>query len=259
MYAARIVFETQGGATEEAVEGIYGLLAIWFKNGQLMGGYPVARTESAVVVFATIPALDALEAGSSNEYGASCLASLKALSVSQPDVTILGVEPGQEETSCICSSHEWLYIYTNYLSEFPPIWCGVCGGYVPLYRLPHVEGGEQLLWLQWQQDYKACDTLQMHCTTGERFGERQLQDVNSSLSKNGRNLASILEKQCGIPVYYYLCRLRGRSLKSELDRRCPSCKSEWRWMNELLELFHFRCVDCRLLSNRAFNLVWTDS
>ena len=104
--------------------------------------------------------------------------------------------------------------------------------------------------LQWAADYVACDTLQMHCTTGERFGEAQLARHDSSLSSNGRAVCRELEEAVRLPVYYYLHKTRGRSASSEAARRCPSCGGEWR-LQSPLHHFDFRCDRCRLLGAMA--------
>ena len=87
----------------------------------------------------------------------------------------------------------------------------------------------------------------MHCITGERFGERQLFDHKSSLSRQGRDLAAQMETATGIPFFYYLHKIRSRGFDAELKRRCPNCEGVWR-LEESQHLFDFRCDPCRLLS-----------
>ena len=119
---------------------------------------------------------------------------------------------------------------------------------MPLYRLPHVRDHEHLDLLNWADDYRACDTLQMHCTVGERFGEGQLYRHDGALGRLGRGLAARLAAAIGRPVYYFLHKARGRSRDAELARACPSCEGEWRVDRRLHGLFDFRCDRCRLLS-----------
>ena len=55
----------------------------------------------------------------------------------------------------------------------------------------------------------------------------------STLSKHGRYLAQEIEKETGIPTYYYLYRVGGQSLKSEKSRCCPSCGANWALKNAI--------------------------
>ncbi|RYD27709.1 MAG: hypothetical protein EOP86_24150, partial [Verrucomicrobiaceae bacterium] len=165
-------------------------------------------------------------------------------------VTVLGRDPCGLDF-CVCPSRSAFVLFTDYLaSDIPPVRCLDCFDPVALHTLPHTADGEHLGLLWWAADYRACDTLQMHCTTGERFGEQQLRRHDSSLSRQGRDLCSQLETLTGVPVYYYLHKTRSRSRASELQRRCPSCGSEWR-LEPRLHLFDFQCGKCRLLSNIA--------
>src|SRR5439155_18113570 len=118
-------------------------------------------------------------------------------------------------------------LFTHMFSSSPPVRCGTCFMPVPLYRLPHTRDAEYLNVLHWVADYRACDTLQMHCTTGERFGESQLGRVDSALSRQGRALAAELAAALDRPVYYNLFKARGRNRKTELARKCPSCGRKW--------------------------------
>jgi len=132
---------------------------------------------------------------------------------------------------------------------------GDCFDPVPLYRVPPTRDLEYLDILQWAADYQACDTLQMHCTTGERFGERQLVGHDSSLTAQGREICRRLSAKTGLPAYYYLHNSRGRSLRDERRRRCPGCRRNWSMAEPWHGRFDFKCERCLLLSNIATNVV----
>jgi predicted nucleic acid-binding Zn ribbon protein len=135
-----------------------------------------------------------------------------------------------------------------------PLRCGDCFAPVPLYRVPATSGGEYYDVVSWESDYQACDRLQMNCTTGERFGLRQLGDIGSSLTRNGRDIAGRIAALTETPTYYYLHRYSGDSLDRELARRCPGCDGPWRLEQPWHRLFDLRCDRCRLVSNIAMHL-----
>jgi predicted nucleic acid-binding Zn ribbon protein len=247
MFTAKISFQKEGRNAEATTDSAHDLLSCWYKNGQIVkNSWAFADRDVAVDVYVTIPEPTSLEPLHGNRYVAQALEDLVARGHQVPSVTVLGVDPCFSAV-CSCKSTSSLLLYTHYMTEAPPVRCLVCFQPVPLYRLPYVHDEEHLLLLQWAADYRACDTLQMHCTTGERFGEDQLYRHDSSLNKNGRGLGEKLEALAGCPVYYFLHKTRSRGKKRELERRCPSCGGNWR-LDARLHIFNFQCEPCRLLS-----------
>src|SRR5687767_3395807 len=159
-------------ANESDIEAVEALVAAWHKNGQVLE-WQTARMSDAVRVLALLPKPDSLLAINNNTYATRALDDLTARHIDPPDVQILGPDP-ESDGACACAHRSSLVLFTNYLSKQPPMRCGDCFRPVPLYELPHVHDHEHLGILHWAADYQACDTLQMHCTTGERFAEAQL-------------------------------------------------------------------------------------
>jgi predicted nucleic acid-binding Zn ribbon protein len=237
---------------EPDLEAIESLLAAWYKNGQVLE-WQTAKAQDSVRVLALLPKPEAVAAKHNNVYASTALQALVERSV-VPIVEIVGTEPDSFRPCC-CDRRSSLVMFTTYLSKGSPVRCGDCFGPVPLYELPPTHDHEHLNILQWSADYRACDTLQMHCTTGERFGERQLGAHDSSLSRNGRGIAAALSALTDIPVYYCLFRARGSTVARERRRLCPSCGGTWLLNAKWHDLFDFRCDSCRLLSNIAYSLV----
>ena len=73
--------------------------------------------------------------------------------------------------------------------------------------------------------------------------------------KHGRYLAQEIEKETGIPTYYYLYRVGGQSLESEKSRCCPSCGANWMLKDPIFDTLHFKCDTCRLVSNLSWNFL----
>lgn len=249
MFTAEIRFAVSSDAEIESVES---LIAAWSKNGQVLE-WQSASTSKGYLILALLPKPDALCANNNNIYATRDLEAIANLGIEPPNVAILGADTNSAEP-CYCAERPSLVLFTHFLTKESPVRCGHCFGPVPLYELPHVDDHEHLDVLQWAADYCALDTLQMHCTTGERFSEGQLWRYDSSLSKQGRRIADKLTELTNIPVYYYLLKSRGISLTEELRRVCPGCGGAWAVRNRWHELFDFKCDSCLLISTVAFNL-----
>lgn len=248
MFTAEIRFRT---VTPEDIDAVESLMATWYKNGQLLE-WQTALCDDSLRIFALLPRGDSLDAAHNNTYAAEEYQALADRGLA-PHVTVIGPDPSSPGP-CSCTTRSSLVLFTNYSTRESPARCGDCFDPVPLYELPHTHDHEHLNILQWADDYRACDTLQMHCTTGERFGERQVGQHDSPLSRNGRELAKNLSERTGLAVYYYLARGRGISLEQEQSRRCPSCGGAWLLDERWHGLFDFRCDACHVLSNIAFSL-----
>jgi len=254
MYTAQIRFLSEGTPTAAAVEAVSSLLAALYKNGQVSDARcPVVATDRDVTAFATLPTADALEARYINVYGRAEAARLAEHGLSGPNVTVVGQDPTLAP-ACRCATRSGMVLHTTSLTRESPLRCGTCFAPVPLIALPHRDDQELLDLLRWEADFKACDTLQLHSTVGVRFAERQLAGLDSALTRSGRALCRDLEAATGLPVYYALPRIRGRSRRSERERPCPGCGGAWRLPEPWLGRFDFRCDVCRLVSHLAWDV-----
>ncbi len=251
VFAAKVSFPKGRADAATVSEAALSVLGCWYKHGQILeGDWATSDSGPSIDAYVAIPERDSLGPIHDNRYAKEALDELKAAGHGLPAVTVLGSDPTMDPV-CSCESPSALVLFTHYLSTLPPVRCLDCFRPVPLYRLPYPHDEEHLGILHWAADYRACDTLQMHCTTGERFGEVQLYRHDSSLNREGRDLAKQLEALTGKPVYYWLFKARGRSREAELARKCPSCGGRWRLKEPLFKLFDFRCKRCRLLSGIA--------
>ena len=238
-------------STEDACEDV---IACWYKNGQVeTHRWHTIRDADRVRFVVWIPDEAALEEPHHNIHARRALAALTKAGYGQPVARVLGIDRGFKKP-CDCRARTSLVLFTNYCSIATPLRCGDCFHPVPVYRLPHIRDEEHLDLLQWANDYRACDTLQMHCTTGEEFGEAELFRHDSSLSRTGRALAADLTAKVGVPVYYFLFASRGTGEEAERARVCPSCGGNWLVEPPWHRIFDFRCDRCLLLSNIASDL-----
>jgi predicted nucleic acid-binding Zn ribbon protein len=255
MLTAQIDFEILGETDiDERDDRVYTFVSNLLKDGRTNDDYQVFKTDKTISIILTIPANDAFENFKGNKYIAQSLSKLSEVNLGQPTFKILG-ETIYLVPNCECKSPSSYILFTSlFSSSVSPLHCFDCFKACPLYRLPRKndEGYERFYW--WESDYIACDKLQMKCETGEKFGLREMFEVESSLSKRGLELCDKIKEITGKNCYYFLYKYRGKSLKKERERKCPKCNNEWLLEEKLHKSFDFKCDKCNLLANIADSL-----
>jgi predicted nucleic acid-binding Zn ribbon protein len=229
------------------------LTAAFVRNGNLLEKFLVANGSKGWTVHGIAPARDAFHKANWNEFVRQRMSGLLPANLKRPRIRFLGVVP-ETAPVCRCVKPRGVFLFTTFLDIEPPVRCIHCNGIVPLYHLPRSTTGEHSGLLSWKSNYKACDTLQINCTVGERFGERQMSDLTSALSQSGLAVCKELERLTGRPAYYYLHQANARSHSAEARRKCPNCGGAWLLKKPLHGKFDFRCDKCHLLSNIAWNV-----
>jgi predicted nucleic acid-binding Zn ribbon protein len=256
MFAAEVQF-TIPGSVDDAEDLIFNLLSSWRSNGQVLGS-EWCFSQKGNIYRTTVMIYDAhaLALKHDNQYARKSRRALTKINKSALKINVIGEDPFSAEI-CTCKKHSFYILFTNFLSLESPLRCGDCFGPLPLYKItpklprqPALHDGIKF----WRADYQSCDTLQMGCTVGEKFGERELFRHDSSLSTQGISICNTIAKETGIATFYYLLRSKGRNLTSEKKRKCPSCGGDWLLDKPLHHLFDFKCNRCRLLSNIAFSV-----
>lgn len=254
MYLQRLEFSfSDEQLLEKVVDLSHGFLAVLRMNGQVCGSeWATYAQKGLCVANALAPEQESLDPRFHGEYVKKKIREAEALGISITSASV--ARDCDSAEICSCSNPSAYVLFTTFLSLESPVRCLDCFLPVPLYRLPVMPSGEYYEVICWQSDYQSCDRLQMNCTVLERATTRQLSDPRSSLSKAGRESCSILAGLAGKPFYYYLYRGYGRSVGSEKKRCCPSCGQPWYLETRLHSLFHYKCDQCGLLSNFAWNL-----
>lgn len=149
----------------------------------------------------------------------------------------------------------WQVLYTTHLQSCSPLHSGENLAPIPLYKQlknqPHLS--QDLI--KWQENWQAYDQLQMNGAALEQQALREISDYASPLSKHGRYLAAEIEKISQVPTYYYLYRVGATDFNTESQRCCPQCGEQWALPKALFDVFHFKCDQCRLVSNFSWNLL----
>ncbi len=236
-------------APEADPDKVYDLLGSLRQNGQILGReLPIYQDKRKLTVVVLLPEADALHKLHDNKWVKQSRAALIKNGLTRLSVKICGEDPtsaGEGE----CNSPDEYILFTNYLTVESPLRCGECFNPVALYHVPPSYDDSEFYNVRtWEANYQACDTLQMNCSTGEQFGIREMSEVNSSLSRRGRDLCAAIERGTGRPVYYYLFRyVKRTTVEKEEARRCPLCGGEW-LLKEPWHIFNFKCQTCRLVS-----------
>ena len=135
------------------------------------------------------------------------------------------------------------------MEQESPVHCGNCGDYIPLYKLPFIPSGscsdvyeqEHYRLMEWKKAYRDVDRLFMNCLS-DRFTYRQMNKLDSQLSKDGRDICKAYEDVVGIPFYYYVFYYRKTSAL------CPSCGGDWK-INSEKTFIDYKCDKCRLVAD----------
>lgn len=254
MYVHRVEFCFRGNEPpEQLADVVEWFLSALRMNGQVCGReWPIYFQEDRCVAIVLSPEQGSLDPKYYGEHLKDRLREAETLGISITSATV--AEDYSGANICRCADSSAYILYTTFVLLESPIRCLDCFLPVPLYKFPVMPSGDYHEVICWQSDYQSCDNLQMNCAVLERAGTRQLSDVHSSLSKIGRENCGTLADLSGKPFYYYLYRGRGRSISSERQKHCPSCEQPWYLETPLHSLFHYKCDQCRLLSNFAWNL-----
>lgn len=232
------------------------ILNQWRLNGQVIGRemgvtHHQFDTHSEFQVRVALPEQDSLLPKWNNDWVNEALLQAEESQVCFEYFELLGRDYQAEETSSQDTAFQLLY--TTHLDTCSPIYNGTDFCPMPLYRFPfEPELNEQLI--QWQENWQACDQLQMNGGALEAQALAQIAELDSELSEQGRALAREIEQQTNIPTYYYLYRL-GDDPEIEHGRHCPSCQQPWKLAEPLHQIFHFKCDQCRLVSNLSWALL----
>ncbi|QIM63086.1 hypothetical protein A1D29_07220 [Pasteurellaceae bacterium Orientalotternb1] len=255
MYQAIAHFSYQN-FEQDPVSLINQVLNQWRINGQVIGRemgvtHHQQETHSEFQVRVALPEQDSLLPKWNNEWVNEALSQAEQAGISFEFFTLLGRDYNAEDTSS--QPADFHLLYTTHLDSCSPLYNGNDFCPVPLYQLGiEPELSEALI--HWQENWQACDQLQMNGGALEQQALAEISDVESLLSQQGRELARTVEKSTKIPTFYYLYRL-GTDTEWENNRKCPSCHSDWKLSEPLHDIFYFKCDRCRLISNLSWEVL----
>ena len=226
---------------DEIVDLLWNYFGCLYKNGQILKNYDMLKNADDFIVFVTLPTDDAMDEKHNNIYVSKYVEQIEKLF--KISVEIIG-ENLNYDKSCSCEKHSWFMLYTDWMETDSPVICGDCGKSVPLYKLPHLfNENEHHGILGWKEAYSEIDSLWLYCLS-DRFTYRQLNKLNSQLSKIGLDICKELEKATGTPTYYYVFQV------NKSKDVCPICGSEWKLTGEKT-FIDYKCDKCRLVADEV--------
>lgn len=255
MYQAIAHFSYQN-FEQDPVNLINQVINQWRYNGQVIGRemgvtHHQLETHSEFQVRVATPEQESLLPKWNNSLVNEALLQAEEAGVIFDYFELVGRDYNAQETSSQLADFQILY--TTHLESCSPLYNANDFCPIPLYQLGD-EAELTTAMIKWQEDWQACDQLQMNGETLEQIALAQISEANSELSQKGRDLTKRIEELTQIPTYYYLYRL-GSDLTEEQNRKCPSCQGDWKLHSPLHEIFHFKCDKCRLISNFSWELL----
>lgn len=246
----RIVADTSYAIAETAIRSYLECLIF---QGQILGReFPTVLQQDIFISRIVIPASDALVGRHHSARGLQALEKLESAGLSYPKLQILGEDLMSNHTDP-CSETSGYILYCRFGLMNSVLYCQEHFAPVPLYRLPQTDQQDHEALIRWQLQYQALDEIQMQeQRVLPHTAERSLQQWQSRLNQQGRRLAQQLSRQLSKPVFYALYSGSSTDCSLEPTKRCPSCHSDWRLDAPWHQLFDFKCQDCQLVSNIAW-------
>ncbi|MFA9500298.1 Zn-ribbon-containing protein [Mannheimia sp. E30BD] len=251
MYQVIVHFSYQN-FQQDPVTLISQVLNQWLYNGQVIGReMPITFHQTEFQARVCTPEQESLLPVNNSEEVNEALLQAVENSVNFTGFEIVGRDYQGEETSHN-KQPKFQMLYTTHLDTCSPLYDGDQFAPIPLYRLKDQALSEALL--EWQQNWQACDLLQMKGSVLEENALKQIADNRSELALLGLDLCKQVEEKTQIPTFYYLYRL-GTDKEEEHNRKCPFCNGEWKLATPLHDIFHFKCDHCRLISNLSWEFL----
>ena len=229
----------------------------WRYNGQIIGReIPLYLTEEegeqGFAMRVICPEQDSLLPENNNQSVNQAMKNAEKSGLHFQGFQIIADDLNADSTA-ECSHPAWQMLYTTYLQSCSPLHSGDDFSPIPLYKQlknqPHLS--QDLI--KWQENWQACDQLQMNGSVLEESALAQITDTKSTLFKHGYHLAQEIARHSGIPTYYYLYRIDGESREAELQSCCPLCKRNWTLSRPLFDFLYFKCDHCHLVSNLSWH------
>lgn len=259
MYLADVFFQIERNQFDTQIPLVNKLVDQWRYNGQIIGReIPLflaeQENEQGLALRVICPEQTSLLPENNNVEVDRFLEKLANCGVFFESFQIVANDFNSDETD---EAHRdeisWQLIYTTHLQSCSPLHNGDNLAPIPLYKSLKNQPHLAMDLIKWQENWQACDQLQMNGSVLEQSALLEISAIHSHLFKHGYSLRKEIEQHTKVPTYYYLYRVGGESLEQELQRRCPICQGEWKLEKPILDLFHFKCDQCRLVSNLSWN------
>ncbi|KZN49956.1 Zn-ribbon-containing protein [Pseudoalteromonas luteoviolacea] len=255
MFVVDLTFDCYQDTTlEKAEQAINRLVNALRFNGQIIGDeFPTVLKDGFFITRVMCPLEDSLHPLHHSPFVKHAVEQLQQAGLLAPKVKVIGQDihaNGADQ----CQAPSCYILYTTYVHTCSPLYCGDDFQPVPLYNIPAIANGDYKALIKWQEDWQACDQIQINGATRCEFAAlEEITSLSSDLSRRGLDLSKRIRYLTQKPVYYYLYRVGGESLAAEKQRKCPKCDGDWALDEPWFGLFDFKCDNCQLVSNISWD------
>lgn len=216
------------------VQIIFRLIGELYKNGQILNREDnLYYKNNSFIYYCITPEVNSLNKIYYNNYIKEIIKNNNEFSY-----THLGsVIDSKEYCTCKIEDIVNFTLNTSFISIDSPLKCGKCKKPIALYKIPNWNKPNFEDILNWQQDYQACEKIYINSALDEEYFLRQISDIDSDLSKIGKNLCAYLKSIINKPIYYSLY-LKDVNKSSET---CPYCGSGWNKHKK------YQCDNCEIV------------
>jgi len=234
----------------DAEDAIESYISVLLHNGQAVGSYFHVIQDGELCAYVHLAGVNALSPKYESNYSPDRLQKLISIFGHKPRWSVEDDEVPKRDVTW--TSAPFLYLFTYFNDWESPLCRGDNDKRIPLYKIPGSHEDREAVHF-WQRSYRDLDSIWLGCGRLEIPTYRELAEVDSELSQQGRDSCMKIEAATGVPTYYFLMRYWGRQ-KGEANRLCPGCGRPWRTKiprspkKQFCE-FTFQCTRCRLVSH----------
>ncbi|WP_214000293.1 DUF2310 family Zn-ribbon-containing protein [Arsukibacterium sp.] len=253
MYLAELTYkvieDTSFSRAEAAIRAYTEALIF---NGNVLGReFPTAWQQDRFSSRLVIPTDNALHKSHLSARALQAEQQLITAGLAYPQFEVLGMDVMSQHTSN--SPVAGSVLFTTFSDNCSPLRNLADLAPLPLYQLQPGSGVDHEGLIRWQIQFQALDEVQQQQNRVlAKTAENSLQQYHSKLNQQGRQLARRISQQNNLPVYYALYSGSSKNCAAEATKPCPGCGGNWRLAKPLLALFDFKCDNCLLLSNIAW-------
>ncbi|MDX1677090.1 DUF2310 family Zn-ribbon-containing protein [Arsukibacterium sp.] len=242
----KVIADTSFSRAEAAIRQFSEALIF---NGNIIGReFPTAWQQEHFSSRLVLPAPDALNRPYLSTRALKAEQQLADAGLAYPKLQLLGMDIMSQHYST--QNTEALLLFTTFSDNCSPLRNLADLAPLPLYQWQPSTGEDHETLIRWQIQFQALDEIQQQAQRVLRHtAENSLQQLNSKLNRQGRQLARHIARQNRLPVYYALYSGSSKNCALEATKPCPGCGADWRLTTPLLDIFDFKCDRCYLLSN----------
>ncbi|MGM9511248.1 DUF2310 family Zn-ribbon-containing protein [Larkinella sp. GY13] len=248
MYSVDIVLDmSKTGFDESAYNRSLFLEGLYDSRQICTNSYQFIRNGNQIRIPVTCPEKDSLDDRNATDYAKKWRSALESQLGASIEYVHTGVEAAYEGYEVPENSS----FYILYYRGFSPLVCGDTHQEIPLYRIPYtytaLKNYKDIS--GWQWEYETFYDLWYSIDGYEKRARKEMEDVNSNLSKRGREICQRIEEATGVPTFYYLLNYRDWGRKKDLARKCPITGKDWLIEGSTFNDFiGFKCDESRLVS-----------